>query len=318
MEEKSTMFANEDEAVLKWDGFSGMPPKSGKQELRYQSPTGKVYSSPKMASKAYIDQAFGQARMGSVEPKQPKKRKPLGLEIRPKSKSVRSEPPKRRKLLKKENRVVFTLTAFEAHARSTNHWPAANIILDDGSGSIPYECLGLMESPMANGLAVLAAVELVASVKPLPVGNNLTWTLLKSDHHAHVHGMKSSAEKENQSRLRAALEVMHECFEPSESVETGRDLVEDVIFNRVSKLKRLDSKGFYTAVLEENDDLVSVATLRVYDNRVAEMPLVATRFRHRRRGMCRALVGLDRKESGEIRGEKLVFAITADHGRDVD
>ncbi|OMO98896.1 hypothetical protein CCACVL1_04006 [Corchorus capsularis] len=30
--------------------------------------------------------------------------------------------------------TTFSLTAFEAHARGTNHRPAANIMLDDGSG----------------------------------------------------------------------------------------------------------------------------------------------------------------------------------------
>ncbi|KAE8731315.1 hypothetical protein F3Y22_tig00002840pilonHSYRG01005 [Hibiscus syriacus] len=95
--------------------------------------------------------------------------------------------------------------------------------------------------------------------------------------------------------------------EPSESVETGRDFVEDVIFSRVSKLKRLNFGGFYTMVLEENEDLVSVATLRVYDNRVAEMPLVATTFRHRRRGMCRVLVDELENNLVKLGVEKLVL-----------
>ncbi|GMJ02566.1 hypothetical protein like AT5G58610 [Hibiscus trionum] len=119
--------------------------------------------------------------------------------------------------------------------------------------------------------------------------------------------MEPSAEKENQSKLRAALEVMHECFEPSEAVETGRDLVEDVIFSRVSKLKRLNFRGFFTVILEENDNLVSVATVRVYDNRVAEMPLVATKHGQRHRGMCRVLVDELEKNLLKLGVEKLVL-----------
>ncbi|XWS24114.1 hypothetical protein CRYUN_Cryun28dG0073000 [Craigia yunnanensis] len=83
---------------------------------------------------------------------------------------------------------------------------------------------------------------------------------------------------------------MHECFERSKDAYTGRDLVEDVIFSIGSKLKRLNFKGFYTVILEENDDMVFVATVRVYGDRVAGMPLVATRFIHRRRYICRVLV----------------------------
>ncbi|KAK8479965.1 hypothetical protein V6N13_014690 [Hibiscus sabdariffa] len=143
--------------------------------------------------------------------------------------------------------------------------------------------------------------------KPILVGKNLTWRLLKSNHQVHGHGMESYAEKENQSKLRAALEVMHECFKPSESVETGRDLVEDVIFSRVSKLKRLNFRGFFTVILEENDNLVSVATLRVYDNSVAEMPIVATRHGHHRRGMCRVLVDELEKNLVKLGVEKVVL-----------
>ncbi|MBA0676534.1 hypothetical protein Goari_018009, partial [Gossypium aridum] len=133
--------------------------------------------------------------------------------------------------------------------------------------------------------------------KPIPAGNNLTWTLLKSDHHG----------AENHSKLRVALKVMHECFEPTKNDETGRDVVEDVVFSRVSKLKRLNFKGFYTVIVEEKEDVVSVATLRVYGNRVAEMPLVATSFRHRRRGMCRLLVDQVEKNLVKLGVEKLIL-----------
>ncbi|XVE70196.1 hypothetical protein DITRI_Ditri10aG0053200 [Diplodiscus trichospermus] len=146
--------------------------------------------------------------------------------------------------------------------------------------------------------------------KPIPMGNNLTWTLLKPDacsdsYKDNVHALEASAE--NHSKLRVALDVMHECFEPSKDVYTGRDIVEDVIFSRVSKLKRLNFKGFYTVILEENDELVSVATVRVYGDRVAEMPLVATRFRHRRRGMCRVLVEELEKNLRKFGVQKLIL-----------
>ncbi|WRX31467.1 GNAT domain - like 10 [Theobroma cacao] len=146
--------------------------------------------------------------------------------------------------------------------------------------------------------------------KPIPVGNNLTWTLLKSvgcfdSDTDHALGVEASAE--NHSKLSVALDVMHECFEPSKDVYTGRDLVEDVIFSRGSKLKRVNFKGFYTVILEENDELVTVATVRVYGDRVAEMPLVATRFSHRRRGMCRVLVDELEKNLMKFGVEKLVL-----------
>lgn len=43
-------------------------------------------------------------------------------------------------------------------------------------------------------------------------------------------------------------------------------------------------------VLEMNDDLISVAPLRVHGDKVAEVPLVGTRAQYQRRGMCRLLM----------------------------
>ncbi|KAE8704139.1 Galactose oxidase/kelch repeat superfamily protein [Hibiscus syriacus] len=516
MDEKSAMFAVEgegcEEDVLKWyyHGGSGRPKNSGEltlkvrsylsskgwvfryalkdgKQLRYQSPHGQVYNSLRLACKSYIDQGSREPRMGSLEPKQSKKRKCSSPENQPLPESVQSELRKRGKTLKiKEapivksskrvregpvprrsprtvlpllidNNVVpmlgkvyyrtktgdplmkgritrdgircdccskvFSLTAFEDHAGSTNHRPAANIILDDGTGrslsdcqrqvcdpkkstttaprtrpivespktvkaaddlfrnendevcsacynggdliccdycpsTFHMKCLGLKEVPNGpwfcpscccgicgigysrdKNLVTCHQCELKFHVdclelkkpsekktkenvvllcsqncekifyglqkltgKPIPVGNDLSWTLLKSDYRAHGHSMKSS-----QSKLRGAVEVMHECFEPSEAVGTGRDVVEEVIFGRPSKLKRLNFRGFYTMILEDNDDLVSVATLRVHGNKVAEMPLVATRFGHRRRGMCRVLMDELEKNLVKLGVEMLVL-----------
>ncbi|KAK8560605.1 hypothetical protein V6N13_083042 [Hibiscus sabdariffa] len=523
MDDKSTMFAVEDsegceEDVLKWyyHGGSGQPKKNsgelslkaksylstkgwifrrahknGKEEMRYQSPHGEVYTSLRMACKSYIDQGLREGIIRNVESKQPIKRKCSCPENQPLPKSVQSESPKRRKTLsKQENRVVksskrmrvgpvssrnprtvmswlidnnvvsmlenvyyrsktgaplmkgqitrdgiqchccskvFTLTAFEDHAGSTNHRPAANIILDDGTGrslsdcqrqvrdsmgvttstlsthsnvkspktmkaanSFQHEndevcsaccgggdlicceycpsafhmkCLGLKDVPNGGwfcpscccgicGIGQLRDKSFLTchqcelkfhfdclssrkqnkmktenntvflcghncekiyyglqnlTGKPILVGKNLTWTLLKHNHRAHGHGMESSVWKENQSKLRVALEVMHECFGPSEATETGRDLVEDLIFSRVSKLKRLNFGGFFTVIVEENDNLISVATLRVYDNMVAEIPLVATRHGHCRRGMCRVLLDELEKNLMKLGVEKLIL-----------
>lgn len=64
--------------------------------------------------------------------------------------------------------------------------------------------------------------------KSVIVGNdNLTWTLLK---YKESDDDESSAEI--YCRLCVALNVMHECFEPVKEQLTGRDIVEDVIFNR--------------------------------------------------------------------------------------
>ena len=98
-----------------------------------------------------------------------------------------------------------------------------------------------------------------------------------------------------------AAEVMHECFEPSVDPCTKSDVVDDVIFIRQKRFR-----GFYTAVLERNEEVISAATVRVYSE-LGEVPLVATKFEHRKLGMCRTLMSELEKQLVKLGIEKLVL-----------
>lgn len=132
--------------------------------------------------------------------------------------------------------------------------------------------------------------------KPIALGaDNLTCTFLKktmkSDHNCGGHNSDDlEGLSQIESKLSVALGVMHECFEPMIDAFSGRDIVADVIFSRGSEHNRLNFKGFYTVILERNDEVISVATIRIFGQRVAEVPLVATRRQFRRQGMCRILM----------------------------
>lgn len=146
--------------------------------------------------------------------------------------------------------------------------------------------------------------------KPVLVGkDNLTWTLLKYvDPDECDHDSSNIADLiYNYCRLNVALGVMHECFEPIKDPQTKSDIVENVIFSRWSELKRLNFSGFYTVLLEKNDELISVATVRIYGDKVAEIPFVATRLVYRRRGMCRILMNELEKVLTEVGVERLVL-----------
>ncbi|KAF5744495.1 hypothetical protein HS088_TW07G00067 [Tripterygium wilfordii] len=146
--------------------------------------------------------------------------------------------------------------------------------------------------------------------RPIPVGvNNLTWTILKFMRSGVDGPDASDCDEmiENYSKLNVALGVMHECFETVKEPYTGRDLVEDVIFSRWSELNRLNFRGFYTVLLERNDELITAATVRVHGAKVAEVPLVGTRFQYRRLGMCRILMNELEKMLMKLGVERLVL-----------
>ncbi|QCD81859.1 hypothetical protein DEO72_LG2g2189 [Vigna unguiculata] len=130
--------------------------------------------------------------------------------------------------------------------------------------------------------------------KAVPVGvDNLTWTLVKfiePECDDVVRIRDDSIVAESYSKLNLALSVMHECFESLEQSLSSRDIIEDVIFGRRSELRRLNFQGFYTVLLARNEEVVSVATVRVHGNKVAEVPFVGTRLHYRQHGFCRILM----------------------------
>ncbi|KAI3993471.1 hypothetical protein MKX01_002484 [Papaver californicum] len=146
--------------------------------------------------------------------------------------------------------------------------------------------------------------------KSFPVGvDNLSWSILKPRKDA-CHQFAPSdkeADTEIQSKLNVALSVIHECFEPIKEPDTKTDLVEDVLFNNTSKLNRLNFWGFYTVLLEQEDELISVATVRVHNEKVAEVPLVGTRSQYRRQGICRILFDVLEQKLKELEVERLIL-----------
>nr|GEU66224.1 60S ribosomal protein L17-2-like [Tanacetum cinerariifolium] len=129
----------------------------------------------------------------------------------------------------------------------------------------------------------LGLTEIRGKVIPLK-GNNLNWSLLKYDENdTDVYELPKSY-----SKLMKALDVMHECLKPVKHPLSDKDMIEDVIFSRITK--RSNFEWFYTDVLEKNDEIITVVTLRIHGYKVAEIPFVATTFSYRGLGMCRILM----------------------------
>ncbi|XP_020579575.1 uncharacterized protein LOC110024132 [Phalaenopsis equestris] len=133
---------------------------------------------------------------------------------------------------------------------------------------------------------------LIGKSKPTAV-EGLSCTILRSgrDYRADCDQFDSELQAEHHSKLCVALKVLNECFVSIIEPRTQRDIVADILFNKESELKRLNFYGFYAMLLEKGDELISVATFRIYGKKIAEMPLVGTRVKYRRQGMCRLLLG---------------------------
>ncbi|KAK9269746.1 hypothetical protein L1049_001524 [Liquidambar formosana] len=142
------------------------------------------------------------------------------------------------------------------------------------------------------------------------IGDGCSWTLLRCIHDDQkVHSAQRLAVKaECNSKLAVALSIMEECFLSMVDPRTGIDMIPHVLYNWGSNFARLDFHGFYTVVLEKDDVLMSVASIRVHGVTVAEMPLIATCSKYRRQGMCRRLMNVIEEMLKSFKVEKLVIS----------
>ncbi|KAL9275899.1 Increased DNA methylation 1-like protein [Drosera capensis] len=140
--------------------------------------------------------------------------------------------------------------------------------------------------------------------------DGFSWSLLRciaddqKIHSAQWFALKA----ECNSKLAVALSIMEECFVSMVDPRTGINMIPHAIFNLGSSFSRLNYHGFYSVVLEKDDVLVAVASIRVHGTKLAEVPLVATCSKYRRQGMCRRLLGAIEKMLISFKVEMLVIA----------
>ncbi|KAK9070772.1 hypothetical protein SSX86_011174 [Deinandra increscens subsp. villosa] len=141
------------------------------------------------------------------------------------------------------------------------------------------------------------------------ISDGFSWTLLKCTHadqnlDKHFVALKV----ESNLKLAVALTIMEECFLPMVDPRTGINMIPHVLYNMGSEFARLNYEGFYTVVLEKDDMLLSVASIRVHGMEVAEMPLIATSNKYQRQGMCRRLMNAIEELLKSLKIEKLVLS----------
>nr|CAB3487083.1 unnamed protein product [Digitaria exilis] len=84
--------------------------------------------------------------------------------------------------------------------------------------------------------------------------------------------------------------------------------LQDIPDGNWSDFVHLNHKGFYTIALENDDSIISVASIRLHGAIVAEMPLIATCTENRQQGMCRRLMDYIEKLLKSLKVEMLLLS----------
>ncbi|XP_048320423.2 increased DNA methylation 1 [Ziziphus jujuba] len=118
-----------------------------------------------------------------------------------------------------------------------------------------------------------------------------SWTLLRHGDINSREPCQNLYEKiECNSKLSVAWNLLDQSFETIIDRHTKIDVVRSVVYGCGSNLNRVNFKGFCTAVLEKNDEVLCAATIRIHGRKLAEMPFVATQKAYRGKGMLKKLL----------------------------
>ncbi|OIS99691.1 increased dna methylation 1 [Nicotiana attenuata] len=134
------------------------------------------------------------------------------------------------------------------------------------------------------------------------------WTLLKNTDDGSGINIEDDYQRTVcHSKLAVARRLMEDCFEQITDRHTRIDVIKSVVYNCGSNFNRVNFRGFYTIILEKNEEIISAASIRIHGPKLAEMPFIATNKKYRRKGMCRELMVTIESVLHYLKVEKLVI-----------
>ncbi|KAF6159324.1 hypothetical protein GIB67_032095, partial [Kingdonia uniflora] len=105
--------------------------------------------------------------------------------------------------------------------------------------------------------------KLIGTKNELSLG--LSWTLIRClDQESNILINTPLKRTEFNSKLVVVISLMDECFMPTFYRRSGIHMIQSVLYNCGSNFNRFNYRGFYTAILERGDEIITASSIR-YD-----------------------------------------------------
>ncbi|XP_074298526.1 increased DNA methylation 1-like [Silene latifolia] len=93
------------------------------------------------------------------------------------------------------------------------------------------------------------------------------------------------------SMVALAARLMEDCFNVIVDRQTRTNMIQSVVYSCGSNFTRTNFSRFYTAVLQLDGNIVSIASVRVPAPDLAEISFIATAENWRNYGLCKLIMG---------------------------
>lgn len=114
-----------------------------------------------------------------------------------------------------------------------------------------------------------------------------------------------NASRETKKMLEQTCDIFHECFDPIIDATSGKDFIEAMVHGR--KIWSQDFAGMLCAILTIDSNIVTAATLRVFGEDIAELPIVATSKSNQGKGYFQLLFTCVERLLASLKVKKIVL-----------
>ncbi|PWA83269.1 Acyl-CoA N-acyltransferase [Artemisia annua] len=121
------------------------------------------------------------------------------------------------------------------------------------------------------------ASSILHRIRKTQLQDGFSFSLLKSYDLRKRLNKNDPIKAECKPKLAKAFGILNKCFHGFVDDINHTNIIHNLVYNWGSHIRSLNYSGFFTAILEKDDEVISTATIRIHGNKLVEMPFIGTR-----------------------------------------